>query len=198
MIFENLKTEAEKIRMTDDMQNRIIRNCKAKENKTEVLFMKKTNYKKFVIVAAVVVVLLSISVSTIATDGFGIYKEKKNLSGAIVGGVYEQATNEIQLRTLSEGDCVTVSATIIEPERAPYFSFDTIRVGVYRIVDSAGAVVSQGEGTERVVITDGAFEIKIPFNKTGEYKLYIDSFVGESKADQPLEIKGEWECVIGK
>lgn len=197
MIFENLKTEAEKIKMTEDMQNRIIRNCEIEKNKTEVLFMKKSNYKKLVAIAAVVAVLLSISVSAIATDGFGIYKEKKNLSGTIVGGVYEQATNEIQLETLSDGDFITVSATILEADRAPYFSFDTIRVGVYRIVDSDGAVVSQGEGTERVVITDGAFEVKIPFDGNG-YKLCIDSFVGESKADQPLEIKGEWECVIGK
>ncbi len=197
MIFEKLKTEAEKIKMTDDMQNRIIRNCKVRENKTEVFFMKKTNYKKLVAVAVVVVVLLSISVSAIATDGFGIYKEKKNLSGAIVGGVYEQATNEIQLKTLSDGDFITVNATILEPDRAPYSSFDTIRVGVYRIVDSDGAVVSQGEGTERVVITDGAFEVKIPFEGNG-YKLWVDSFVGESKADQLLEIKGEWECVISK
>lgn len=196
MIFEKLKTEVEKIRMTDDMQTRIIRSCK-ESKKTEVLFMKKTNYKKFAAIAAVVVVLLSISVSAIATDGFGIYKEKKNLSGAIVGGVYEQATNEIQLKTLSEGDYVTINATIIEPERAPYFSFDTIRVGEYRIVDSNGVVVSQGEGMERAVITDGTFEVKIPFEGNG-YKLWVDSFVGESKADQPLEIKGEWECVIGK
>lgn len=196
MIFEKLKTEVEKIRMTDDMQNRIIRGCK-ESKKTEVLFMKKTNYKKFAAIAAVVVVLLSISVSAIATDGFGIYKEKKNLSGAIVGGVYEQATNEIQLKTLSEGDYVTINATIIEPERVPYFSFDTIRVGEYRIVDSNGVVVSQGEGMERAVITDGTFEVKIPFEGNG-YKLWVDSFVGESKADQPLEIKGEWECVIGK
>ena len=79
MIFEKLKTEVEKIRMTDDMQNRIIRSCK-ESKKTEVLFMKKTNYKKFAAIAAVVVVLLSISVSAIATDGFGIYKEKKNLN----------------------------------------------------------------------------------------------------------------------
>lgn len=196
MIFEKLKTEVEKIRMTDDMQNRIIRSCK-ESKKTEVLFMKKTNYKKFAAIAAVVVVLLSISVSAIATDGFGIYKEKKNLSGAIVGGVYEQATNEIQLKTLSEGDYVTINATIIEPERAPYFSFDTIRVGEYRIVDSNGVVVSQGEGMERAVITDGTFEVKIPFEGNG-YKLWVDSFVGESKADRPLEIKGEWECVISK
>ncbi len=196
MIFENLKTEAEKIRMTEEMQNRIIRNCK-ENKKTEVSLMRKTNYKKFVAVAAVVVVFLSISVSTIATDGFGIYKEKKSLSGAIVGGVYENATNEIRFKTLSEGDYITVSATIIEPERAPYFSFDTIRVGAYSIVDSNGAVVSQGEGTERVAITDGTFEVKIPFDGNG-YRLCIDYFVGESKADQPLEIKGEWECVIGK
>lgn len=45
-------------------------------------------------------------------------------------------------------------------------------------------------------IVEGKAKIIIPTDTLvpGEYKLIVDEFVGEKKADQPLVMSGNWEC----
>ncbi len=42
------------------------------------------------------------------------------------------------------------------------------------------------------------FEIPLDDIASEEYELVINEFIGSKKADQPLPIKGEWECVFVK
>jgi len=53
---------------------------------------------------------------------------------------------------------------------------------------------------EMIPYENGKITVAIPLEtlESGSYKLIVDSFVGGSKADQPLEIHGNWECEFMK
>ena len=96
---------------------------------------------------------------------------------------------------------------MVNPAIAPYNYFDTFGIESYEIVDSNGTVIVEGIPDTHVNVSsnetstisellDGTAIINIPLQNlsTGNYKLIITKFVGNSKADQPLVLSGTWEC----
>ncbi|MBE6995543.1 MAG: hypothetical protein E7429_02260 [Ruminococcaceae bacterium] len=200
MEFRELKQSVEKIKMSEEMQNRIIRNCRASAvHKTEEITMRNRvsfNFKKVVSIAAVIALCLCASVA--AANHFGTFKDVTNWTGAVVGTEYVQATDEIEVNAVAEEGVLTITATFLAPDTAPYSEQETFRVGNYRILDASGNVIVDGEGDEFVEIVDGKAVMTISLDgiHNGDYKLLIGSFVGSKKADQPLKISGNWGCAF--
>ena len=197
MEFRELKQSVEKIEMPDEMQNRIIRNCRASAvHKMEETTMRNRvnfNFKKVVSIAAVIALCLCASVA--AANHFGHFKDVTDWTGAVTGTEYEQATNEIEVRAVAEEGVLTITATFLSPDTAPYSEEEAFCVGNYQIVDASGDVVVDGEGNDFVEIVDSQAVMTVSLDGIdhGDYKLLISSFVGSKKADQPLKISGNWE-----
>ena len=198
MEFRELKQSVEKIEMPDEMQHRIIRNCRASAvYKTEEITMRNRasfNFKKVVSIAAVIALCLCASVA--AANHFGVFKDVTDWTGAVTETEYEQATNEIEVSAVAEEGVLTITATFLSPDTAPYSEEEAFCVGNYQIVDASGDVVVDGEGNDFVEIVDGKAKMTVSLDgiNSGDYKLLINSFVGSKKADQPLKISGDWVC----
>ena len=200
MEFRELKQSVEKIEMSDKMQNRIIRNCRASAvHKTEELTMRNRvnfNFKKVVSIAAVIALCLCASVA--AANHFGAFRDITSWTGAVTGTEYVQATNEIDVSATVEQGVLTITAVFLSPDTAPYREEESLRIGRYQIVNASGKVVADSEGDAFVEIVDGVAVMPLSLDGTdrGTYTLRIHSFVGSKKADQPLNISGDWECVF--
>ena len=198
MEFRELKQSVEKIEMSDEMQNRIIRNCRLSAvHETEEITMRNRvnfNFKKVVSIAAVIALCLCASVA--AVNHFGAFKDVTNWTGAVVGTEYVQATDEIEVSTVAEQGVLTITATFLAPDTAPYCEQETFSVGSYQIADASGNVIVDGEGDDFVEIVNGKAVMTVSLGgiDNGDYKLLISSFVGAKKADQPLKVSGDWIC----
>ena len=205
MNMKDFAKTMQNIEMSDGMQARILDNCYKKINQeTEYKIMtKKTNrfFKKPLATAAAIALCLCIGgVTAIAATGKGFFKDVTRWDGAVTGTVYEQATEEIKISVTEATDSLTVVATVVDPTMVPYMTFDEMRIGSYKIVDSLGNVVIEGVSNEMLPYENGQITVSIPLEnlESGTYKLIVDTFVGGSKADQPLTVSGNWECEFTK
>lgn len=198
MEFRELKQSVETIEMPDEMQDRIIKNCRASAvHRTEEIIMKnRVNFtlKKAVSIAAVIALCLCASVA--AANYFGTFKDVTNWTGAVVGSEYVQATDEIEVTAVAEQGTLTVTAAFLTTDTAPYSEVEAFSVGAYQIINASGEVVADGESDNFVEIIDGKAVMTVSLDgiDNGDYKLVISSFVGSKKADQPLKISGDWAC----
>lgn len=199
MIYEDLKKSVEEIKMTDEMKNRIIKNCYLKTSEKEKYVMKKTNkgFKKMLPLVAVMVICV-ISVGAVVANHFRGYKDVTK-GTAVVGTVYEEATEMIEIDVEVKNNLV-VSASVVDYTKPPYIEIDVIDINSYKIVDNSNNIISKGTAKSISDFENGKVTFEIPLDDiaSGEYKLIINEFVGSKKADQPLSIKGEWECVFVK
>lgn len=199
-IKKELETLKE-IQMPEEMQERILRNCDKKTE--EIIMSKKIKSKKFLTVAASLVLALSVTgVTTLAATGKleGFFKDIVRWDGAVIGTSYEQATDEVELNITTVAEELTVEVKIKEPQTAPYSFFDLFGIKTYEVRDKAGNLILEGAASEMAEIDEGMAYIKLPLNGilTGEYKLIVRELVGSSKADQPLVMSGTWECGFTK
>ena len=200
MEFEALKRSVERIEMSEEMQNRIVGNCRAaavcKRGKIAINNRENVSVKKIVTIAAVVALCLCASV--VAASRCGCFKDVANWTGAVTGTKYVQATNEIKVHAAAERGVLTVTAEFLAPDVVPYREQEALSVGAYQIVDASGDVVDEGEGDDFAELVDGKAVMTVPLGglADGTYRLQIQSFVGTKKADQPLEISGAWECAF--
>ena len=186
------------IEMPDDMQQRIIRNCR---NEMEKKTVKNTNtfFKRpTVAVASFALCLCLAGVSALAATGKleGHFKDIKNWNGAVVGTSYEQATDEVELNVIDVTDELTVELTMLKPNDPPYSVFQTFGIEEYKIVDANGNTVIENEILEMPIIDGSTATVKIPLNdiSEGTYKLVVSKLIGGAKAEQPLVLSGNWEC----
>lgn len=206
MEFENLKSAAQEITMPEEMKCRIAHNCKQIETTMEEHNMnnrKNTSFfRKPAAVFAALAVCLSLSVTALAATGVlqGLFRDITNHSGAIVGTSYEQATDEIDMDVTVDGDELTVLATFVVPNKFPYRESQLLGIADYRIMDAEGNVVEEGATDKFTPVANGQASIVLELNElaTGSYKLIVTAFVSEKKADQPLNINGNWECDFTK
>ncbi len=206
MDYENLKSAAEAITMPEEVKRRIVRNCKTQILNSRKEIIMKTNknntfIRKHAAVFVAVALCLSLSVTALAATGVlqGYFRDITNWQGAIVGLSYEQATDEIGMEVTVNGNELTALVTFFNPQDLPYRETEKLGIAAYRIVDANGNVVKEGtaESTE-VVNGQAAVSIKLDDIDSGSYKLIVTAFVSEKKADQPLNIHGNWECVFTK
>ena len=200
MDYSQLKTGVEKIEMPEEMQERIIQKCRsASMQKMEGINMNTpmfSNRKKIAVIEIAAAFCLCMAVAVSAAVQGGYFRDITNWTGAVTGEAYEQATEEIEVRATVEQETLCLTATILVPDSAPYRELEALLLGRYKIVDAAGNVLAEGKGDDAFTITES--EVVIPLSleglASGSYKLAVSSFVGTKKADQPLEISGNWEC----
>lgn len=206
MEFENLKSAAKEITMPEEMKRRITHNCKrqfANTMEEHTVKKRKNNsfLKKPVAVFAVLAVCLSLSVTALAAAGTlkGFFRDITNWQGAVVGTSYEQATDEIVVNVTANGEELTVLATFVDPQIFPYREVEKLGIASYCIVDTNGKTVSKGAASSAEVVNGcTAISIRLDDLDSGSYRLMISAFVGEKKAEQPLNIIGNWECEFSK
>ena len=208
-----LAEKVKKIEMPDDMRKRIIQKYNQEielkkyekniKRKKGVIGMKIRNKNKFLkkqlpMTAALVLGICITGVTALAATGKleGFFKDIKNWNGAIVGTSYEQATEEIAVSIEEAGEELSVLVTIINPENPPYSESELFGIGSYRIEDMSGNAIIKESSNEERVMFDNQMSFKIPLVQisSGKYKLVIEQFISEKKADQPLVISGFWEC----
>ncbi len=197
MDFEKLKQSVEKIELPEEMRARIVQNCKTKLFlETEETTMKQIWSKKRILAASAIGLILCLTVGVSAAETAGFFRDVHNWTGAVVGTQYEQATEEITASAVASKTELTVIVTFVQPDIFPYRSFEEFGIDRYQIADASGDIVAEGTRTELSELSDGKAEVKIPLNQLsgGTYRLTITSFVGASKADQPLPISGTWLC----
>lgn len=220
-----LTKKMKEIEMPDEMRKRIVKKCYDKMNhnimmknelkrdirtndkmekemeKTKMNRKSKNKYVKHPMTAAAALVLCVCitGVTAMAAAGKleGFFKDIKRWDGAVVGTLYEQATEEItvsiEMATDEELDILVI---IEEPAKPPYSESELFGIASYKIEDMSGNIVLSEEAFgERVSFNNQMF-LEIPLNQipSGEYKLVIEQFISEKKADQPLRISGNWEC----
>lgn len=199
MIYNDLKISVEEIKMSDEMKKRIIRNCCLQISNQEEHVMKKTNkgFKKMLPLVAVMIICV-VSVGAVVANHIRGFKDVKR-GTAVVGTIYEEATEMVKLDAEVK-DNLIVSAEFVDYTNPPYIYQDVIDINSYKIVDSLGKTIKRGSAKATSAFENGNVTFEIPLNDivSGEYKLVINEFVGSKKADQPLPIKGVWECVFTK
>lgn len=160
-----------------------------------------TFFRKPAALFVAVALCLSLSVTALATTGVltGYFRDITNWNGAVVGTAYEQATDEINMSVTVNGGELTALATFSIPREFPYREIEKLGIAAYRIVDANGKIVKEGaaESTE-VINGQTAVSIKLDDIDSGSYKLIVTAFVGEKKAEQPLNLNGNWECAFTK
>ena len=99
-------------------------------------------------------------------------------------------------KNLNGGE-LTVLASFVYPQTAPYIYSERLGIASYQIVNENAEIVKQGSA-EAVEIYNGQASIGIPLDDmgSGSYKLIVTAFVSEKKADQPLKINGSWEATF--
>ena len=191
------------IMMKNELKRDIRTNDKMEKEmeKTKMNRKSKNKYVKHPMTAAAALVLCVCitGVTAMAAAGKleGFFKDIKRWDGAVVGTAYEQATEEItvsiEMATDEELDILVI---IEEPAKPPYSESELFGIASYKIEDMSGNIVLSEEAFgERVSFNNQMF-LEIPLNQipSGEYKLVIEQFMSEKKADQPLRISGNWEC----
>lgn len=199
MELQNLKTAVEKIKMTDDAKQSIVRNCQTETvRERHNAGHNRNRFRKPVKLAAALAVCFCFAGTMANADQAGFFQDIHNLAGAITGTSYEQASEEIEVcvEYTQGSDVLYVSAVFLKPDVAPYRELDTVSILEYEILDASGKLIAKGKGTEPAVVQNGGAVMEIPVAhiKPGDYVLEISSFTGEKKADQPLQINGFWMC----
>lgn len=164
------------------------------------------SFRDFTVAFTAILICLSLAAcglsenpATIPNSTEGYFRDITNIWGAVVGTSYEQATDEIAMSVTVNGNELTVLATFFFPQEFPYREAEKLGIAAYSIVDANGKAIKEGvaESTE-VVNGQAAVSIKLGDIDSGSYKLIVTAFVSEKKADQPLNINGNWECIFTK
>jgi len=198
MIYKELKKSVEEIKMSDEMKNRIIKNCYIETANKEEYSMRKTNNNFKIMLPRVAVLVLCLMTSVVVANHLRGPKDITK-GTAIVGTIFEESADMIKLDSEIKNNLV-VSANVVEYNAIPYSEIDTLNINSYKIVNNDGNVVAEGTAKSVSAFENGKVTFEIPLNNvtSGNYKLVINEFVGLAKADQPLLIKGIWECTFDK
>lgn len=146
-------------------------------------------------IAVIVPAVIALTSAGIYTAVEGVFfKDKTTISGTVIGQTYENATDEIEIK--SEYSCGTLHITLnlLKYDNVPYSMLEEIEPYSFSLICLSDN--SEEDIQFSPAIIDGnVVEITADFdaNADKEYKLAIGSFLGSKKADQPLEIKGTWE-----
>lgn len=153
---------------------------------------------KFAAAVAVSLMLAIAGTGAYAVSKSGYFRDETNIFGTVTGSVYENANEEINVSLVYEPETITVKVVFSDPNAFPYREFETIDLNEFSVTDQTnGSEVSCGE-IAPAMINNGEAELKIPVGKldSGSYSVTVSSFLGEKKADQPLEVKGHWSAGI--
>lgn len=190
-----LKQAVKALEMPETVRQRIIRNTKRQLSENKAMEKQKNLIRRPAIMAAVLVLCICLPIAGAAAGNTGFFRDVMR-GTAVVGTEYEQATAEIAVDAVFRNGELTVTANFLIPDAFPYRECEELAVGSYRIMTGDGKIVAEGEKSENVVIINGQAIMPIPIEalSPGDYIVQIDAFIGSKKAEQPLPIKGFWEC----
>lgn len=198
MDLENLKS-LKKIKLSDNVKKNIMQKCNSEISKQEEYKLKKS-FKKPAAFAAALAACLCLSITALAISGTlgGFFEDIIGFGGAIIGTRYQQATEEINVTVSTLETQLIVKSEFLKAEAPPYFTFEEFGINSYEIIDADGNVIISNTASDFTTVNNGCSEIHIDISSLehGNYSLLIHSFVGSSKAEQPLVIYGEWNCVF--
>lgn len=173
--------------------------------------------RRMTAVAAVLVCVMTLSHPTVADGIRGFFEDITGPGGAVTGTAYTPGVGELRLRVPEGGKFLEIlfahqgetPSGEAEPLAAgaqilPYGKSGHIAAGVRMLPFdeierfAVEARILCGDGAETAVtgeaeIVGGTACLLLPHLPAGEYTLIIDSLAGLSKAEAPLEIRGEWE-----
>ena len=158
--------------------------------------MKKKRLRTIALIAAAVMVLGGTSVYAVQNGGF--FRDKQSITGAVTGETYENATDELTVTASCTGGILNVSVAAIDSTKAPYAFFDELAIGEYKIVTKNGDVKEEQNDVSGVKWEKGnaVFDIDVSALESGAYRIEINRFVGSAKANQPLDINGDWSAAF--
>lgn len=146
-------------------------------------------------VAVIVPAVIALTGAGIYTSvGGGFFRDKTNIQGAVTGQTYENATDEIEVKSEYSGGTLHITLNLLKYDSVPYSVLDEIEPYSFSLIclsDNSEEEIQFSPAK----INGNTAEITVDFSAEPdtEYKLSVGSFLGTKKADQPLEIKGHWE-----
>jgi len=178
METNKLSQKINEIEMSEQMKIRIINNCK-REMEERLMGSRKTHksFKRPVVaIASMAVCFCLVGITALAATGKleGYFKDNKRWDGAVTGTSYEQATEEINMSVASGEDKLAVTVELVNPNKAPYMTFETFGIEEYKIMDVNGNVIVESASTELAEIDNGKVVIEIPISElpSGDYKSF--------------------------
>ncbi len=169
-----------------------------KNNKTAKIFRKPAAAAAAIVLCISLTGVTAMAAATGTLQGF--FKDIFDWNGAVVGTTYEQASDEIELSGIVVTDQLMVELVMLYPEKIPYSEFELLGIQSYKIVDANNNVIAEGDDSAVGKVADGktSVEINLEHVPSGDYKLVVTELTGQKKAEQPLVLKGYWECGFRK
>lgn len=167
-----------------------------KRRERRFIEMKKKRVRTIALIAAAVMVLGGTSVYAVQNGGF--FRDKQSITGAVTGETYENATDELTVTASGTDGMLNVSVAAIDSTKAPYAFFDELAIGEYKIVTENGDVKAEQNDVSGVKWEKGSavFDIDVSSLESGAYTIEINRFTGSAKANQPLDINGDWSAAF--
>ncbi len=158
----------------------------------------KSFKKPMIAIASLVLMICLTGMVVWATAGKqqGFFKDITGWDGAVIGSVYEQATEEILLDVDIVDENLILEIKMVNPEVIPYREFEMFGIRSYEIVDLEGNIVKAEDSAEITEVNSGTANVSLLLDQipAGKYQLIVREMVGSKKADQPLILKGIWVC----
>lgn len=197
MDMQCLKNTITSIEMPEAMRHRILANSKKRLMEEIKMNGAKRVPRWPAVIAAVLALCVCLPAAGMAMGNTGFFRDVMR-GTAVVGTEYEQATAEIAEDADFENGELTVTANLLVPDAFPYRECEELAVGSHRIMTGDGKTVAEGEKSESASKINGQAVMRIPVEtlSPGEYTLQIDAFIGSKKVEQPLTLKGYWECKL--
>ena len=166
-------------------------------NKYSESMKKGKKIPKWAVMVTVPAVIACISAGTyMAIDG-GYLRNKTTTTGTIIGQTYENATDEIEVTSDYSNGVLHITLNLLKSDTVPYLELDEMKPYNCTITNLSDETTEDIQ-FDYAVVNENTVDIAVNFNvmEDTKYKLEIKSFLGSKKADQPLEINGNWETVF--
>ena len=174
-----------------DMDEKYIREAKETPKRNIMIFKSPLRA-----IASLVLLICFTGTTVLAITGKmqGFFKDIVRWDGAVIGSVYEQATEEILIDIDVVEEKLILEIEMVNPETIPYREFETFGIRGYEIVDLEENIVKTEDSAKTAEINSGTVTLSLSLDQipAGKYRLIIREMIGSSKADQPLILNGIW------
>lgn len=153
---------------------------------------------KWTVAIIIPAVIACVSAGTyIAVDG-GFFRDKTTITGTVIGQTYENATDEIEVTSDYSDGILHITLNLLKPDSIPYSILEEMKPYDFSLTNLSDNSVAEDIQFDYAVINENTVDIAVDLNaiENTEYRLKINSLIASKKADQPLEIKGNWETVF--
>ena len=140
----------------------------------------------------------------------GYFQNVIQWNGAVTGQTYQEGADEIAIRVTdavrdNKKFVLSVQMQVSDTQEPPFGQrfISEIALGTYRITDASGIEICVASGRQEHtagLLEEQTAQIELVLEADafapGDYVLEVASVYGLQKAEQPLEIKGNWKCMF--